>query len=316
MRLLYKNFLFAFLFIFGFLGLVSLFPNVTLAVVPDCITPTEMWVYNRLLNDDDPVLHVRVEPVAGSTEVTQIPDEGQFEVCSNPAAGSGNKWHVVKYRGKVGWANTDSRWASPVTPPAAGGTVGASSIFTVDPASTKYGLDTTAGVARLPKIGDLPTIIGNVLGTALSLISVVFFGLMIYGGFMWMTARGNDEQAKKALETIFSAIIGIIIVMAAYAITSFVFSSMKSPGGSAGSTPATPTAPTYDSQEGFCSPHPDAIGACINFVEEEACSGAEGSFTCNWAGTDGGGCISNAISDCPHASRENCTEANGCSWSE
>ncbi|PLX26575.1 hypothetical protein C0581_04045 [Candidatus Parcubacteria bacterium] len=109
-----------------------------------------------------------------------------------------------------------------------------------DPKSTKYGLDITAGAAGL-NTGDVPTLVGNIIGSALSLISVLFFILMIYGGILWMLARGKDEQAKKALDTIIGAIIGIIIVLAAYAITNFVFSSVGNVGAGSGSPAVTNT---------------------------------------------------------------------------
>lgn len=63
------------------------------------------------------------------------------------------------------------------------------------------------------------TIIINII---LSLLGVIFLGLMIYGGVVWMTAQGNEEKVKKAKELITEAIIGLIIVLAAYAITYFV----------------------------------------------------------------------------------------------
>jgi hypothetical protein len=117
-------------------------------------------------------------------------------------------------------------------------------VHCADPASTKYGLDVTAGASGLleksPK--DVPTIVGNVLGTVLSMISVVFFALMIYGGFTWMVSRGSSEEATKALNTVFAAIIGIIIVMAAYAITTFVFKSVGNE--SSATTPNTAVATT------------------------------------------------------------------------
>jgi hypothetical protein len=95
-------------------------------------------------------------------------------------------------------------------------------------AADDYGLFTTAKEAGLTKTGsgDLPTLAGNVLGTALSFIGVLFFALMVFGGFMWMTARGNEEQTKKALSTITAAVIGLIIVLSSYTITSFVFKSV------------------------------------------------------------------------------------------
>ncbi len=63
------------------------------------------------------------------------------------------------------------------------------------------------------------TIIINII---LSLLGVVFLGLMIYGGIVWMTAQGNEDKVKKAKELITEAVIGLIIVLAAYAITYFV----------------------------------------------------------------------------------------------
>ena len=66
------------------------------------------------------------------------------------------------------------------------------------------------------------TKIGIVLGAALNFLGVIFLALMIYGGFLWMTATGNEEQVGKARKVITAAIIGLIIVASAYAITAFV----------------------------------------------------------------------------------------------
>lgn len=94
-------------------------------------------------------------------------------------------------------------------------------------ATDPYGLFETAKTAGLETTDNLPIIIGNVIGTALSMVAVIFFAIMIYGGFVWMTAHGNEEDTKKALNAITAAIIGIIIVLASYAITNFVFKSIK-----------------------------------------------------------------------------------------
>ena len=50
---------------------------------------------------------------------------------------------------------------------------------------------------------------------------------MIYGGFVWMTARGNTQAVDTAKDLIYSAVIGLIIVLAAYAITTFVGSLLS-----------------------------------------------------------------------------------------
>lgn len=85
------------------------------------------------------------------------------------------------------------------------------------------GLGTTAGTAGLGTTATpLPVIVGNIIYGALSLTGVIFVILMIYGGFIWMQARGNQEDVQKAKKIIESAIIGIVLIGLAFAITSFV----------------------------------------------------------------------------------------------
>ena len=65
-------------------------------------------------------------------------------------------------------------------------------------------------------------IIGNIISVALSFLGIIFLVLMIYGGYMWMTAAGNEEKAKTASKLIIAAVIGLLVVVAAFAITTFV----------------------------------------------------------------------------------------------
>ena len=69
-------------------------------------------------------------------------------------------------------------------------------------------------------------IIQTIIQVALSFLGVIFLILMIYGGILWMTASGNEEQVEKAKKLLRSAIIGLIIVLAAYAISWFVVSTL------------------------------------------------------------------------------------------
>jgi len=96
-------------------------------------------------------------------------------------------------------------------------------------ADDKYGLTKTAGKAGIVGTAGtgatpptLPTVVGGVVGALLSFLGVIFFILMIYGGFMWMTARGNEQQVEKAKQTIGNAIIGLVVVLTAYVITSLI----------------------------------------------------------------------------------------------
>lgn len=110
-----------------------------------------------------------------------------------------------------------------------------------------YGLRATAGAAKLISSRSVPEIAGQIIGAALSLVGVLFFILMIYSGITWMVARGNEEQSKQALRTIIAAIIGLIIVLSSYAITTFVFESIYggelAPGGSNPVSTSPPSEP-------------------------------------------------------------------------
>lgn len=64
--------------------------------------------------------------------------------------------------------------------------------------------------------------VGFLIQAVLSVLGVVFLVLMVYAGYLWMTARGEEEQINKAHEIIIAAVIGMIIVVAAYSITTFV----------------------------------------------------------------------------------------------
>jgi hypothetical protein len=104
------------------------------------------------------------------------------------------------------------------------------------------GLDQTAKTAfgkNASLSTDLPTIIGTFIKAALSFVGVIFLVLVIYGGFLWMTAGGNEQNVTKAKGIITSAIIGMVIIAAGYALTSFILTSVVSAtqgtDGSAGS---------------------------------------------------------------------------------
>jgi len=94
----------------------------------------------------------------------------------------------------------------------------------------KTGLKTTADNAGMKDIADkveagditVARVIGKTINIVLSFLGVIFLILMIYGGLLWMTAAGNEEQVGKAKSIIVSATVGIALVLSAYAITHFV----------------------------------------------------------------------------------------------
>lgn len=82
-----------------------------------------------------------------------------------------------------------------------------------------------------PNVTDPTYIVAGVIQAILALLGIIFMILIIYGGYLWMTARGNEERVKKAKDLIVDGVIGFAIVIAAYAITVLVVSRI---GGAAG----------------------------------------------------------------------------------
>lgn len=65
-------------------------------------------------------------------------------------------------------------------------------------------------------------IIGTLINVFLGLLGVVFLLLVLYAGFLWMTAGGDDKQVDKAKKMLINATVGLVITLSAYAITTFV----------------------------------------------------------------------------------------------
>lgn len=71
----------------------------------------------------------------------------------------------------------------------------------------------------------LDNIIIGIIQFILSLLGVIFLIQMIFAGYIWMTSSGNEDKVSQAKKKIVNAIIGLIVVLAAYAITWLVLSS-------------------------------------------------------------------------------------------
>lgn len=87
---------------------------------------------------------------------------------------------------------------------------------------------------------DLGTLTGTIISAALSLVGILFLLLMVYSGYLWMTARGDEQQVEKAQKIIRGTVIGLVITLSAYAITLFITTRLLS--GGTGSTQPSATA--------------------------------------------------------------------------
>jgi len=73
---------------------------------------------------------------------------------------------------------------------------------------------------------DLTTVIAQIIRAILGFLGVVAVVIIIWGGFLWMTSGGETEKVGKARKFIIMGIVGLAIVLSAYAIASFVITAL------------------------------------------------------------------------------------------
>ena len=79
--------------------------------------------------------------------------------------------------------------------------------------------------------GDIRVTIANIIRVAMSLLGIVAVVIILIGGFTWMTAGGNDDKIGEAKKWIFAGIMGLAIILSAYAIATFAINSLVSATG-------------------------------------------------------------------------------------
>ncbi len=73
---------------------------------------------------------------------------------------------------------------------------------------------------------DVRTTVAKIIRVTMGLLGIVAVVLILYGGLKWMLAAGNEEAVEQAKKTIFAGIIGLAIILSAYAIASFVINQL------------------------------------------------------------------------------------------
>ena len=73
----------------------------------------------------------------------------------------------------------------------------------------------------------LPIVVGNIIRVALSLLGIIVLCLIVYAGFIWMTAGGDSKKVDTAKAILKNAVIGAIILFLAYAISAFIIKAVQ-----------------------------------------------------------------------------------------
>ena len=70
---------------------------------------------------------------------------------------------------------------------------------------------------------DMDVDVLDLIQVILSFLGLIALSFVIWGGYLYLTSAGNEEQVGKAKKTLTYAIIGIVTVLLSYVIVSFVF---------------------------------------------------------------------------------------------
>jgi len=77
----------------------------------------------------------------------------------------------------------------------------------------------------------VPYIVGNIIKGVLGIVGIIALVYFIYGGILWMTSGGNEQQVKQGKDTLVWAIFGLVIVFFSYALSNFVIGILTKGAG-------------------------------------------------------------------------------------
>lgn len=89
------------------------------------------------------------------------------------------------------------------------------------PVFAQGGLQETASAAQY-KESNVFSLVTGIISLILAFVGIVFLAIMFYAGLRWLIARGNEEFVTRAKDAMLNATIGLILVIAAYGITTLV----------------------------------------------------------------------------------------------
>ncbi len=89
-----------------------------------------------------------------------------------------------------------------------------------------FDLSEVASSSGIESSTTIEAVIGQLIGVALGLLGMILLGIILYAGFLWMTAGGNSDQVDKAKDWMKNAVIGLVLVLAAYIVSDFVVDTL------------------------------------------------------------------------------------------
>ena len=83
----------------------------------------------------------------------------------------------------------------------------------------QFGAVNSAAGFTDPEKAEPRLVVARIIRTILNFLGIIFLAFIVYAGFVWMTAAGNEDAIEKAKKIIYRSVIGLIIILAAQSIT-------------------------------------------------------------------------------------------------
>ncbi|MCF7820036.1 MAG: hypothetical protein K9M44_01000 [Candidatus Pacebacteria bacterium] len=82
---------------------------------------------------------------------------------------------------------------------------------------------------------DPRVVVARIIQIALGLLGLIAVVIILYAGFLWMTSGGSEEKVSKAKKTLTNGVIGLLIILASFGITTFILNSLLDATGAGNS---------------------------------------------------------------------------------
>jgi hypothetical protein len=96
----------------------------------------------------------------------------------------------------------------------------------IDDANIIEGVEITSEAAGLTKT-DPRVIVGRIIKVFLGILGVIAICIVLYAGYLWMTAGGNPDQVQKAKDWLRNGFIGLLIILASYSLVTWIVNSIR-----------------------------------------------------------------------------------------
>lgn len=100
--------------------------------------------------------------------------------------------------------------------------------------ATTNQLNTVGEAADLNNSPSLPIIVARVIQALLGFIGIIFTGILIYAGFLYLTAKGEAAHIDQAKKMLTNAVIGLMIIIFSFSITTYILSKLLEASGLGG----------------------------------------------------------------------------------